>query len=171
MYLLNFGVNNRFITFCSNFHFFNFVLICCLNLEKFWEPSLVLNCYLIFYCLLLLQSLGKQRSFFLGLLFRTILLSALFFSPLHYRLNKGEWSILWLLHQLLICLWLSSSINSPLINYLHAWFIIFCELLLKLLKTLLFELSQGVTSTCVLLHIFIKFTINFLLFILHFIID
>ncbi len=171
MYFLNFGVNNRFISFCFNFHFFNFVLICCLNLEKFREASLVRGFYLIFFCLFLLQSLGKQRSLFLGFVLRTILLSTLFFSPFHYRLNKGEWSILWLLHQLLICLWLSSSIDSSLINYLHAWFIIFCELLLELLKTLLFELSQGVTSASVLLHIFIKFTYNILLIILHFIID
>ena len=170
MYLLNFGVYNRFGSFWPNFLFFNFVLISRLNLEKFWEPSLVRSCCLIFSCLLLLQSLSKQGSLFLWFLRCTVLLKTFFFSSLNYRLNKGKCGI-HLLFNLLFWLWLSSGISSSLINYLHAWFIIFCELLLKLLKTLLFELSQGVTSTCVLLHIFIKFTINFLLFILHFIIN
>ena len=167
MYLLNFGVYKRFGIFWSNFLFFNFVLISRLNLEKFWEPSLVWSCCLIFSCLLLLQSLSKQGSLFLRFLLCTILLSTLFFSPLNYRLNKRKCGI-HLLFNLLFWLWLSSGINSSLINYLHAWFIIFGELLLKLFETLLFELSQRVTSACMLLHIFIKFTIIFLLLVFHF---
>jgi hypothetical protein len=169
MYLLNFGVHNRFSNFWSNFLFFNnFRLISSLNLEKFREPSLVFNRFIILSSFLLLQSLSKKWSLFLRFLLSCILLATWSFSPLNYRLNKRKLGVQWLLGLLLLCLCFSRCISPSLVNYLHAWFIIFGELLLELLKSLLFQLPQRVTTSGVLLHIFIKFTIVFLLLILHF---
>ena len=138
MYLLYFGVNNRFSNFCSNFLFFNnFRLISSLNLEKFWEPSLFFNRFIILSSFLLLQSLSKKWSLFLRFLLSCILLTTWLSSPLNYRLNKRKWGVQWLLGLLLLCLWFSRCISPSLVNYLHAWFIIFGELLLEFLKSLL----------------------------------